>query len=357
MPSPPEPMPDHVSPRSAADARSCRRRWLPLVVGCGLIAACAHLRTTPRPPWPSAIREYLIPDTLAFPNDIAVDRDGIVWYTDRLGSRIGRLDPESGEVRQYPTPTPASAPYGMTIGPEGDVWYAASRIGAVGRVDRETQTIREYRLPDGAGGPHDVVASKGRVWFTLRRSREYGWLDPRTGETKIFPLPLPGGFIYNEPGPYALAATPDGSVWFTAMGTAALHRIDPADGSLTSIALPQGGWPRRIATDAAGRVWYTNFPRSRIGMLDPRSRTVEELPLLGAPADPYGIAADPDGRIWFNEARNAVIVGYDPVANVVHTLTIPTAGATVRGMAVDAARRRVWLPLSGTHRIGRIDLP
>jgi hypothetical protein len=26
-------------------------------------------------------------------------------------------------------------------------------------------------------------------------------------------------------------------------------------------------------------------------------------------------------------------------------------------MAVDAERGRIWLPLSGTHRIGRIDLP
>jgi streptogramin lyase len=94
-----------------------------------------------------------------------------------------------------------------------------------------------------------------------------------------------------------------------------------------------------------------------VGRLDPRSGRIDELPLLRSPAYPYGIAADPDGRIWFNEARNGLIVGFDPVSRIVHALEIPTEGATVRGMAVDARRRRVWLPLSGTHRIGRIDLP
>jgi len=37
-------------------------------------------------------------------------------------------------------------------------------------------------------------------------------------------------------------------------------------------------------------------------------------------------------------------------------LVIPTPGSVVRNMAVDSSRARLWLALSGTQRLGRIDL-
>jgi len=35
---------------------------------------------------------------------------------------------------------------------------------------------------------------------------------------------------------------------------------------------------------------------------------------------------------------------------------IPTSGAVVRHMVTDAPRKRIWLALSGTGRIGKIEL-
>jgi hypothetical protein len=39
------------------------------------------------------------------------------------------------------------------------------------------------------------------------------------------------------------------------------------------------------------------------------------------------------------------------------TVRIPTPGCVVRHIVTDTLRKRVWLALSGTGRIGRIDLP
>ncbi len=50
------------------------------------------------------------------------------------------------------------------------------------------------------------------------------------------------------------------------------------------------------------------------------------------------------------------MVAFDPKTEKFETFTIPTGGATVRHIAVDQARGRIWLALSGTGRIGRIDL-
>jgi hypothetical protein len=38
------------------------------------------------------------------------------------------------------------------------------------------------------------------------------------------------------------------------------------------------------------------------------------------------------------------------------TIRIPTPGSVVRNISVDSARSRVWLALSGTGRIGKIEL-
>ncbi|HYR30880.1 MAG TPA: hypothetical protein VEO93_03090, partial [Gemmatimonadales bacterium] len=62
------------------------------------------------------------------------------------------------------------------------------------------------------------------------------------------------------------------------------------------------------------------------------------------------------GRIWYNEGNNNQIVTFDPETQAMSAVAIPTPGATVRNMAVDSARARLWLALSGTGRIGRIDL-
>lgn len=322
---------------------------------CCLLAtlSCAH-RPTQYIAWPSAVQEYVLPDTAAFPNDIAVGADGDVWYTDRLRSRVARLDPETGVVTQYDTPTPASAPYGITVADDGAVWYAGSRAGVLGRVDPATGEITEH--PVGGGGPHGVVAVGDRIWFTMRRSGGYGWLDRSTGERRIFEFLISAGHSGRDQGPYALVAA-GGSLWFTAMGEPALFQISERNGALQRIELGVRGWPRRLAVGADGDVWYSNFPRGRLGRLSARSGKVEEIPLVRTPAEPYGIAVDPHGRVWVNEARNDRMMGYDPATDEFRALTIPTPGATVRHIAVDAERRRIWLPLSGTHRIGRIDLP
>jgi hypothetical protein len=38
------------------------------------------------------------------------------------------------------------------------------------------------------------------------------------------------------------------------------------------------------------------------------------------------------------------------------TVPIPTPGCVVRHMVTDSTHKRLWLALSGTGRIGRIDL-
>jgi virginiamycin B lyase len=127
---------------------------------------------------------------------------------------------------------------------------------------------------------------------------------------------------------------------------------------MTEFTLPaSGARPRRLEVGADGMVWYTDYPRGYLGRVNPTTREVREwLSPSGSTAAPYGIAIARDGRVWYNESRFDQMVGFDPVTERFEVVKIPTAGSIVRNVAYDAANQRIWLALSGTQRIGKLDL-
>jgi virginiamycin B lyase len=152
-----------------------------------------------------------------------------------------------------------------------------------------------------------------------------------------------------------MVSAPDGSIWVALFGTNRLGHVDAGTGALREIELPDpGARPRRLAVDPDGRVWYTDYARDRLGVHDPRDGSVREFATPGQPSGPYGIEIGPDGRIWYNEAETGRMVAFDPSTDEAETVAIPTSGAIVRHMVVDPERRRLWLALSGTGRIGMI---
>jgi virginiamycin B lyase len=314
-----------------------------LLCALGLVAAASS---------PIVVVEYQIPRAGAFPHDPAVGRDGIVWYTDQQNSFIGRLDPATGRITDYPTPTPASGPHGIVVAPDGGVWYTAQRIAKLGRLDPATGHIEEFSLPAAARDPHTPLIRKGMVWFTVQQSNVYGRLDPRTREAKVWTVPTSGAL------PYGMVNAPDGSIWVALFGTNKLGHIDGETGALREITLPESGArPRRLAVDETGKVWYTDFARGYLGSYNPKTGAFKEyLSPGGARSAPYGIAIAPDGRIFYDEASSSAIVAFDRKTEKAEAAKIPTPGAIVRNMSVDSTRNRVWLALSGTGRIGKIDL-
>jgi virginiamycin B lyase len=104
-------------------------------------------------------------------------------------------------------------------------------------------------------------------------------------------------------------------------------------------------------------VWYSDFARGYLGSYNPKNGAFKEwLSPGGTSSAPYGIAIAPDGRIFYDEARSGSIVVFDRKSGQMETIKIPTRGSIVRNMSVDSTRGRIWLALSGTGRIGKIEL-
>src|SRR5688500_14129756 len=51
---------------------------------------------------------------------------GLIWFTERNGDRIGRLDPSApdiqGSITEFIVPGAGSHPTGITAGPDGNLW-------------------------------------------------------------------------------------------------------------------------------------------------------------------------------------------------------------------------------------------
>jgi streptogramin lyase len=161
------------------------------------------------------------------PVDIAAGPDGNLWFTEAGGHEktgrhpaIGRIAPGSGHIEEFKHGLkPTSWPLDIVAGPEGDMWFtdAAEKEALIGRISPSAPLpIKEFavdfeRVAAIAAGP------EGDLWFT--GLKEY---DPETELSPALVQITTGGhversiesLVRGESVP-AIAAGPDGNMWFT----------------------------------------------------------------------------------------------------------------------------------------------
>jgi virginiamycin B lyase len=209
------------------------------------------------------ILPFVAPDnTLANGSGIAAHGDD-VWYADFNNDSLWRYDTTSDSFTQFPVPEPSD----VAVDETGIVWFAATSDQAIGRLDpatgNATLTPTVNLVPRGI-----TVAADGDVWFSARFVPQgVGELDPDTNDVREFPLT-------DNPGPQDIAASPDGSVWFTQTTKGNIARIteNPDDGGITITEgkVVKGSEPFGITVrpnGANGDPWYAMLEANKIARL------------------------------------------------------------------------------------------
>jgi len=81
--------------------------------------------------------------------------------------------------------------------------------------------IEEWSIPSGDRFPHDpAVAPDGALWYTAMGSNGLGRLDVKSGQFRSYPLKT------EDSGPHGLVADRDGNIWFTANYKGYIGRLD-----------------------------------------------------------------------------------------------------------------------------------
>ena len=182
-------------------------------------AGLAYQETPAAPPAPT-LQEYPVPSGDG-PHDVWPAADGGVWYTAQRSGQLGWLDPSTGETRRVAL-GPGSAPHGVIVGPDGAPWVTDGGLNAIVRVDPATQAVQVVPLPGRPANLNTATFDRsGVLWFTGQNG-VYGRLDPATGGgVQVFEAP-------RGAGPYGMATTPSGQVFYASLAGSHIARIDPA---------------------------------------------------------------------------------------------------------------------------------
>ena len=287
------------------------------------------------------VQEYPVPAG-THPHDVAPAPDGTVWYTAQHTGKLGRLDPKTGKTTEVPLGD-GSAPHGVIVGPDGAAWVTDGGLNAIVRVDPATSAVRVFRLPASTGYTNLNTATfdrRGVLWFT-GQSGIYGRLHPTTGAMKVFRAPLGAG-------PYGIATTPKGQVWYASLAGSHIARIDVRTGKATVVRPPtasQGA--RRVWPDSKGMIWVSEWNAGKVGRYDPATKKWREWRVPG-PAQVYAVYVDDKDMVWLTDFGRSGLWRFAPATGRFTRVPL-RANASVRQLL--GRPGEVWGAESGTDRL------
>jgi virginiamycin B lyase len=286
--------------------------------------------------------EYPVPAG-SHPHDVAPARDGTVWYTAQYLGEVGRLDPATGKVRRIALGK-GSRPHGVIVGPDGAAWITDGGLNALVRVDAATEEVEVFRLPGEKPANLNTAtfARNGVLWFTGQNGF-YGRLRPGAREVEVFDAP--GGR-----GPYGIASTPDGSVFYASLAGSHVARIDPETAKAEVLEPPtphQGA--RRVWSDSKGRIWVSEWSSGQVSRYDPSDRTWKTWRLPGRDPKAYAVYVDDADQVWLSDFGGNALVRFDPRAETFEVLPLPSPAAQVRQLL--GRPGEVWGAESGADKL------
>lgn len=313
---------------------------LAALLGSTAIPACAE--QADRPP-DRTVQIFQLPEG-ARVHDAAPAPDGKIWYTAQRQGALGIVNPATGEIRQVPL-GPGSAPHGVIQGPDGAAWITDSGQNAIVRFDPRTEELKVWKLPEEVGYVNlntGAFDGDGVHWFTGQNGI-YGRLDPRTGDIRIFK-------DADGRGPYGIAATPDGDVYYVSLAGSHLAKIDRETGESEIIEPPTPGQgARRVWSDSKGDLWISEWNSGQLSRYSPQSGAWKSWKLPGEKPRAYAVYVDERDMVWVSDfGANATFV-FDPRTE--RWTSYPGSGPEANVRQILGRPGEVYLPESGTNRL------
>jgi virginiamycin B lyase len=287
---------------------------------------------------------FELPPGGAYPHDVAIGADGIVWYTAQRDGKLGRLDPATGKIELVALGSGAS-PHGVIIGPDGAPWITEGGTNAIVRVDPVSRAVKSWKLPEARGYVNLNTATfdqRGRVWFTGQNG-VYGRLDPKTNSMQVWDAP-------RGRGAYGITTAPDGVVYYASLAGSHIARIDVESGAATVIEPPtrdQGA--RRVWSDSKGRIWVSEWNSGNVSRYDPADGSWHIWKLPGDRPRAYAVYVDDQDIVWVSDWGANALVRFDPKTEKFEAFKSSRAGGNVR--QIYGRPGEVWVPESGANRL------
>jgi streptogramin lyase len=201
-----------------------------------------------------------------------LDPDGNVWYLERAGQKLTKIDTSSEVLKQTSFVVPKNQGiYDTDTDSKGRtdiyIWTEAK----IGMFDPKTLEYAEYKTPTPMSGPRrGQIDGQDRLWAAEFYAGQLMMFDPDKKVIKEYPL-VPGSKPYTAPyaEPYSASADDKNqTVWTHDFSSGRLYRIDMNTGQSTEYMTPSNYEVRDLKVDAtAGRptVWVPAYrPPSKL---------------------------------------------------------------------------------------------
>ncbi|MDF0682313.1 MAG: hypothetical protein P0116_15260 [Candidatus Nitrosocosmicus sp.] len=258
---------------------------------------------------------YISPTNFSYPLSLTFDSNGLIWFTNVFGKKLGILDPEEvknnttmgireidlGKRINFETMGPSS----MSFSPNdknktnsllernsnnSDVivsfndpiekddadtmWFSTVDFpygGQIVKFNMQTQNYTIYDLNKTKSLPISIAQDdKGRVWTNDHASNLFLVLDPKTNQVKQYAT-SPASTRNTTTLPYYNQYY-DGGIWFNEHEGNAIAQYDIKSKTLIEYHIPTRNiaWgntsnPLKFAIDNNGSVWFTEWTENKIG--------------------------------------------------------------------------------------------
>jgi virginiamycin B lyase len=107
---------------------------------------------------------------------LQVDSDGVVWFSERVGNKIGRFDPKTETFKEFHLPGPSASPYAIGIDRNHMIWYSSHEQDTLNRLNPRTGEVTEYPFPHAEISMREFfIDSQGRMWYASSDNNKVGY--------------------------------------------------------------------------------------------------------------------------------------------------------------------------------------
>ena len=271
-----------------------------------------------------------LPVPYAGPRDVAVTASA-VWVTEQNKGAVDAFG--DGRLIRYEVDAkfPNSGAFALASGPSESMWFTGYPNGNVGRLLPDGTVNSFSPIVDTAGTVAAVESPNGSMWVTDVNLGVVVRIDQH-GQVAAFPVPPPTS-TRELVGPYDIAGTADGAIWFTDPRTRSIGTITGSDATpmIAEHRVRDGSVPRSIATGPDGSVWVT-LPKTGIGRVDP-SGSVQPVGVRIGNDAINNLAIAKDGTVWLTTTGRSIL-HVRPDGSLIRRFLMPVGAVGADGIAI-----------------------
>ncbi len=238
-------------------------------------------------------------------------------------------------ITEYDLPGKLSLPHDVAVGHSGFVWYNDFQRSLVGRLDPATGATKEWSLPIlRPGYPEGLLTIKidkdGNAWAPrFFQGCNLVKIDTQTEQSKYWQVPDDVNLPESRCGHVALGA-PDGTVWMSDSGGRKMFRLHPDSGQFDV---------------------FDSFPGYTA---DKKATSIETAGKKSNGHRTYGIGVDSAGNGYFADIAGGTIGRVDAKTGQVTLYPTPTPDSGPRRTFMDS-EDKYWFGENYSSKIGMFD--